>query len=200
LGGPGLKFKDIDGSTSITDISCLIPAHISTQAQLNEWEKNNIISAQRQYLGRQRRYFYDTLLFRHVHRDMFNATWEWAGNFRTCNYNLGIDFHQVPVEMKKLADDLEYWLKNNIYDILEQSVRLHHRLLYIHAFPNGNGRHARLVQDIFLFNNNQSLPQWPSEKIINNSSIRKNYIDCLKSADKGDYKPLLEFIKRLLQP
>lgn len=193
-----MKFRNAEGSTPITDISGLIPEHIITQAQLNEWEKNNIITAQQKYLGRRRSRSFDTGFFRQVHCDMFDGTWDWAGKFRTCNYNLGVDFHQVPAEIKKLVDDVKYWLANKTFCILEQSVRLHHRLVHIHAFPNGNGRHARLVQDIFLFNNDHPLPGWPSQDIINKTSIRKDYIDCLRSADKNDYKPLLKFIKTLL--
>jgi len=199
LGGYGLKLRDIDGSTPIADCSGLIPGHITTQAQLNEWEKTNIIAAQKKYLARRRKYAFDSGFFRAVHRDMFDATWEWAGIFKKCNFNLGIDFHQVPVEMKKLSDDVKYWLKNETFGILEQSVRLHHRLVHIHAFQNGNGRHARLIQDIFLFNNEHPLPSWPSGEIIEKTDIRSRYIKALKSADKGGYLPLLKLIKGLMK-
>jgi Fic-DOC domain mobile mystery protein B len=192
-----LKFKDIDGSTPIADCSGLLPDHITTQAQLNEWEKNNIITAQKKYLGRRRKHAFDSDFFRAVHRDMFDDTWEWAGIFRKCNFNLGVDFCQIQIEMKKLSDDVKHWQEKLIFGVLEQSVRLHHRLVQIHAFQNGNGRHGRLVQDIFLFNNNHPLPEWPSGEIIEKTDIRNRYIKALHSADAGDYRPLLNLVTKL---
>jgi len=194
-----LKFIDVEGSTPIADCSGLIPGHITTLAQLNEWEKNNIIAAQKKYLTRRRKHAFDSGFFRAVHRDMFDATWEWAGIFRKCNFNLGVDFHQIQIEIKKLSDDVKYWQDKKTFGLLEQSTRLHHRLVQIHAFQNGNGRHARLIQDIFLFNNNHPLPSWPSGEIIEKTDIRSRYIKALKSADEGEYKPLLKFIKKLTE-
>jgi Fic-DOC domain mobile mystery protein B len=198
MGGLMRLLKQPENSTPIGDISDLIPAHILTKKELDLWESENILKASRKYLGKKHRPGITTEWLKKVHRDMFDDTWKWAGNFRQSNLNIGIDRAHIAVEMKKLCDDVNYWNKNGTYSILEQSTRLHFRLAYIHAFPNGNGRHARLVQDIFLYYNDHGRPQWPSEELLRKSPIRKDYIDCLKSADKGDYKPLLEFIRKLL--
>jgi Fic-DOC domain mobile mystery protein B len=189
--------KQPENSTPLDDISGLIPSHITTKKQLDLWETENILKASQKHLGKKYRGEINQIWLKKVHHDMFDDTWEWAGIFRKNNLNLGIDFRQIPVEIKKLTDDVQYWSVNKTFGIFEQSVRLHYRLAHIHAFSNGNGRHARLIQDIFLYNNDHQRPRWPSEELISKSSIRKKYIECLKSADKNDYMPLLEFVKGL---
>lgn len=130
---------------------------------------------------------------------MFDETWKWAGVFRQIPLNIGTDWHNITVEAKKLADDLVYWETQKDMNLLEQSVRLHHRLVMIHPFINGNGRHARLASDIFLFSHDQTLPIWPDKVLIEKTEIRKEYIEALQAADKSDYQPLLIFTKKLIK-
>ena len=129
----------------------------------------------------------------------WKSAWKWAGEFRKSNYNLGVDWHNIQDQLKLLIDDLRYWGKENTFDLLHQSVRLHHRLVKIHPFVNGNGRQARLVADIFLFSKNQKLPTWPNKHLIEATELRQKYISALKSADKGDYEPLEEFTLKLIE-
>ena len=127
---------------------------------------------------------------------MFCQTWKWAGKFRQSNYNIGVDWHNIQEELKKLVDDVDFWQNQEKgLDVFAQSVRLHHRLVLIHPFVNGNGRHARLVSDIFLFSRNHKMPIWPSKELLEETDIRQKYIDALKVADKGDYGPLEKFTK-----
>jgi len=179
----------------------LLPAHINTQAQLNEWEALNILNASKKYLTKRSVAAVSADWLKRVHKEMFGETWKWAGEFRKKDLNIGISWHQIPEQIKLLEDDLKYWQagKGN-FSVFQQSVRLHHRLVKIHPFINGNGRHARLVADIFLYNKDEKLPNWPDEKLIENSDIRKKYINALKAADSGDYNKLEKLIKELRSP
>ena len=194
-------FEHIDGATPLDDTSGLIPTHIQVQADLDEWEAANILKANRKYLSGNKQFTAKIEWLKKVHKDMFDETWEWAGKFRVSNVGLGIDWHNIPEQVKVLVDDIEYWNRaDNGLNIFEQSVRIHHRLVKIHPFKNGNGRHARLISDIFLFSNEQKLPFWPDFKLIKEKNMRQIYIDALHDADKGDYKPLEKFTKDLVEP
>lgn len=183
---------NVPGATPIDDISGLIPTHITTRSELNEWEAANILKAARKYLTAKKRGKISVDWLKKVHTDMFDETWKWAGKWRRSNFNIGADWRSVPEQTKILIDDVTYWGKKmkNAPGILEQSVRVHHRLVKIHPFVNGNGRHARLVADIFLFNRDHKLPTWPDEALIKESDIRKQYLSALQAADEGNYQPL----------
>lgn len=191
-------FEQPQGATPMDDLSGLIPAHITTQQQLNEWEAENILHAYKKYFGRMRRFKAEAAFFKKIHKEMFGETWKWAGEFRRVNMNIGVDWQQIPVQVRNLCDDIKYWLDKCPFDVLEQSVRLHHRLVTIHAFMNGNGRHARFMADLFLYYHKKPLPVWPSEELIASSDLRTKYIDALKAADTGDYSELLSFTKNLI--
>ena len=171
-------FETIDGATPIEDLSDLIPTHIITRQELNEWETANILEAAKKYLLRKRKIAIDIAFIKRIHGEMFNHTWKWAGKFRQSNYNLGVDWHNIQEEVKKLVDDLGFWQEQKKrLDFFAQSVRLHHRLVLIHPFVNGNGRHARLVADIFLFSHGEKLPIWPGQEMLEETNIRQKYIE-----------------------
>jgi len=190
--------EPVEGATPIEDTSDLIPTHILTRADLNEWEAANILTASRRYLKKNAKLKITIDWLKSVHKAMFDETWKWAGKLRTKDYNLGVNWHQIQEELEKLTDDIEYWEKAGTPERLEQSVRLHHRLAKIHPFVNGNGRHARLVADIFLFAQGHKLPEWPEAGLIESTDIRKRYIAALQAADKGDYKSLKAFTAALI--
>jgi len=191
-------FEPVEGATPIEDASDLIPTHITTRAELNEWEAANILKAARRYLARKKPPLITLEWLKKVHRAMFDETWQWAGVLRKKNINLGADWHQIQDELKRLADDIKYWNEDNNLNLLERSIRLHHRLVKIHPFVNGNGRHARLVADIFLSAHNEKLPEWPEAGLIERTDVRKRYIQALQAADKGDYGPLEKFTRELI--
>lgn len=191
--------EDIPGATPVEDISDLIPSHITTRSELYEWEAANILKAVKLYLTEKKKFGIDIAWLKILHKEMFDETWKWAGEFRQKNYNLGIDWHNINEQMKALVDDIAYWKAgSNSLNVFEQSIRIHHRLVKIHPFVNGNGRHARLASDIFLYNNEYNLPNWPSKALLEESDIRKRYIAALQEADKGNYKLLEEFTAGLI--
>jgi Fic-DOC domain mobile mystery protein B len=191
--------ENVPGATPIDDISDLLPTHITTRSELNEWEAANILKAVNKYLTAKKHWVISIDWLKKVHQDMFDETWNWAGKFRQSNFNLGIDWHSIPEQMKMLVDDISHWQgTKGALDDFEQSVRIHHRLVKIHPFVNGNGRHARLISDIYLFNRDQKLPTWPSKALIEESNIRKQYILALQAADRGNYKLLEKFTADLM--
>jgi len=194
-----MPFDTPENATPVEDVSGLIPTHITTKEQLNEWEVNNILKAAERYLTKRVQRIITVDFIKKVHKDMFDDSWEWAGQFRKRDLSIGIDWHKIQIEVKKLADDIEFWRKGKSdLNIFEQSVRMHHRLVKIHPFLNGNGRHARMIADIFLFSCGHKMPIWPSHEIISSTDIRKRYISALNKADKNDYRPLEKFTKEML--
>lgn len=184
---PGATPLDPDESAG------LIPQHITTQAELNTWEEANIIEGER-WASRQNEPLLLTEGFvRALHRKMFDQTWRWAGTFRSSNKNIGVDWPQVSTQLRNLLDNTQYQLDNDIYPHHELAVRLHHQLVFIHPFPNGNGRHARLLADLMLTTIGEPRLTWGSRTLLSASGdIRSRYIDALRQADRGDMNLLLE--------
>lgn len=181
------------------EIEGLIPQHISTHAQLNEWEQENILSAENWYS--QRKFSYAKILeipfINGVHRRMFNQTWIWAGKYRNSEKSIGINPFYIPMRLGELLEDVIYHIKHESYFIDEIVVRFHHRLVSIHPYPNGNGRHARFVADLLLISKQKIRFSWGSQlnDVMTVKEIRKKYIDALRAADKQNYQPLLEFVR-----
>ena len=192
-----IKFILPEGATPLdpNEMEGLIP-NISTQRELNQLEKaNNFIAYNWAIKSRKLK---KELVSIHgvklLHKKMFDEIWEWAGQFRKTEKNIGtILSHQVQEEVKKLCDDINYQISLGVSNWKELTVTTHHRLVSIHPFSNGNGRHARLFCDLLLIYNKQSPLSWGASDLIENDLIRKNYIQCLRLADKGDIKPLIEF-------
>jgi Fic-DOC domain mobile mystery protein B len=122
--------------------------------------------------------------------------WRWAGEFRRSGKNIGVDWLQIPVELRGLCDDVRAWLQYGSYPPGEIAARFHHRLVSIHLFANGNGRHARTMTDLLLV---QRLQQprftWGGDNLADPGNVRSRYIDALRAADRGDYTPLLLFVR-----
>ncbi len=173
----------------------LIPGHIRLREELNQFEENNILQAYKKYLsGTRRRWeLSNPEILKKIHQAMFGFTWKWAGRYRQSNKNLGIDWTRIPEEMKKAGDNFKYWKENNIYSPLEMAVRYHHRLVVIHAFPNGNGRHARLVADMIIREGKLPPLTWGGKKLAQKGNFRQKYIQALQIADKGNFVELLKF-------
>ena len=127
---------------------------------------------------------------------MFGNVWKWAGDLRKTEKNLGVPFYQISIEVKKLCDDVEYWIENKTFPDDEIAARFHHRLVFIHLFPNGNGRHARLIADILL-ENVLAKPAftWGSGNLAATRLDRKKYIESLVAADREDYRLLMDFVR-----
>ena len=175
----------------------LIPKHISTQADLNAWEEMNIVEGAN-WIARQKIIQgLDEGLVREMHSRMFNKTWLWAGTFRKSAKSIGIDWTQIAVALKNLLDNTAYQIENQAVPIDEIVVRFHHQLLLIHAFPNGNGRHARLIADTLIVNLGGKRFSWGGNTSIATLGLtRQNYLSALRAADKGDITPLMLFARQ----
>ena len=121
--------------------------------------------------------------------------WTWAGTWRQTGKNIGVEVFQIPTSLKDLLDDTAYWIQHNTYEIDEIAARFHHRLVFIHPYPNGNGRHARLATDLLLRSLDRRPFTWGSETFTHPSDIRARYVEVLRAADKYDYAPLLGFVR-----
>jgi Fic-DOC domain mobile mystery protein B len=174
----------------------LIPTHIVNREQLNALEQENIIQAHIWLSGTRFKKVNTEAMVRKLHKQMFGKVWKWAGTFRKTGKNIGVEAYQIAVELKNLCDDVDTWIEFSSYSTTEIAVRFHHRLVHIHLFANGNGRHARLATDVLL---NKQLQEpvfsWGRGSLAHTGSIRSNYIKALRQADAGDYSALMDFVK-----
>lgn len=187
------------GATPLTeeDLSGLMPKYITTRGELNDAEFKNISEASKKYFLSRRKFQFTIGNLLRIHKEMFGNVWTWAGRKRKTNKNIGVDKSKIDVELKKLSDDLEYWLEQNI-DIIEISARLHHRLVYIHPFNNGNGRWARFIVNLFLIEHLNSYLDFPEDELLLTTKIREIYIRALQEADFLNYKPLFDLHKKYI--
>lgn len=185
-----------DGATPLIDeeIDKLIPTHITNRDQLNQWEQENIHKAQAWLAGKKKNILTEKNLLT-LHKKMFDQTWKWAGQFRTSNKNIGVDKSIIAMELRKLIDDTLFQIEHNTYEFNEIAARFHHRLVQIHLFPNGNGRHARIATDYLLTTHHHKAFTWGKNNIVELSETRKRYITALKKADRGSYDDLFNFVR-----
>jgi Fic-DOC domain mobile mystery protein B len=161
------------------DLEGLLPTFITTRQELNDAEFKNNSEALKKYLLSKKKFPFTIEGFYKIHNEMFGKVWNWAGKKRKTNKNIGVDKTQIEVELKKLIDDFNFW-KEKSMNILEISARLHHRLVYIHPFNNGNGRWARFIVNLFLIEQLNSYLDFPEDELILTTKIRKTYIHCMR--------------------
>ena len=186
---PGATPLDAD------ELASLIPGHITTQGELNEWEQLNILQGDTWAHKQQRKDLLDEAFLRQLHRRMFGETWRWAGEFRRSDKNIGVDWLKIGVELRQLLDDVRFQIEHTSYPPDEIAVRFHHRLVSIHPFPNGNGRHARLMADLLAERLGQPRFTWGSQSLTDANDTRRRYIAALQAADARDIAPLLAFAR-----
>jgi Fic-DOC domain mobile mystery protein B len=196
----GLDLDYIDGQTPLDEEEkdgLLIPT-IATRGELDEFEQQNIEQAVQWTLGRSFKLeaIFTEDFIRKVHKRMYADVWAWAGEFRKTNKNIGVDKWQIPSDLKYLLDESKYWHENNTYPSDEIAVRFKHRIVSIHCFPNGNGRHSRLMADIII-EKIYKLPvfSWGAANLSSEGDTRTAYLKAVKTADKGDYSFLLAFAR-----
>lgn len=186
------RWRTIPGETPI-DISHLKVAGVGTRAELNDLEAENIRKVVLKYLARRparRMAPFNLPWLKRLHKQMFGDVWKWAGRLRHENLNIGIRWQLIDETLLALVDDLAYWDQTGM-DVLESAVRLHHRAVHIHPFPNGNGRWARMLANIWLRLHDRSVTEWPESELGTTSPVRNEYLAALKAADGGDYEPLM---------
>jgi Fic-DOC domain mobile mystery protein B len=168
---------------------------ITTREELNDAEAANIADAIL-WLDDQGLTADDLLqhsFLRELHRQMFGEVWSWAGQPRRRDTTIGIAPARITEELHLLLGDVSFWIAQETYSPLETCVRFHHRLVFIHPFVNGNGRHARLIAGAVA----ESLGlgpdalTWGARSGLPADSARRQYLDALRAADAGDYTQLL---------
>lgn len=191
-----LLFEQDDAATPLSEEERegLIPSYITLRRELNEAEQANIIEAQ-EWAYKRKRDVLDERFLNNLHKRMFGTVWRWAGNYRRSGKNIGIDAYRIPVELRQLIEDCRYWVENKTYDPDEIATRFHHKLVLIHPYPNGNGRHARLATDLLLRSLDQEPFSWGSVNLVNTNNTRSQYIHALRAADQHDLNPLLAFVR-----
>lgn len=173
----------------------LIPP-LTTQAELNEWEEQNIIAGRHWALSKRVLSKCEPLSEEYLlqlHERMFNETWKWAGKIRTHDKNIGAPFYAIRTRLRELLEDARYWQEQKTFPFDEFAMRFHHRLVRIHLFPNGNGRHARLVVDVLAKTNGQPEFSWGSVNLAKPGEARAAYLDAIHAADAENYGPLIKF-------
>jgi Fic-DOC domain mobile mystery protein B len=196
----GLDIEYIKGQTPIDEEEKdeLKIKTISTRGELDEFEQANIEKAIEWSL--KANLTLEKILtiefIKDVHRRMFNEVWGWAGNFRKTDKNIGVDKFIIPQELRKLIDDCKYWIENNTYPDDEIAIRFKHRLVKIHPFPNGNGRHSRICADILISKGlKKEIFSWGGKKLTDRSETRDKYLEAIYKADGENIHPLIEFAR-----
>ena len=187
-----------DGATPLDydEMEGLLLTHITTRAELDRWEMDNINQAYQWVDGLKHKNILTEDFICLLHKRMFNKVWKWAGQFRKSDKNIGIPWVEIAVDLKLLCDDANAWLEFNPYPPDEFAARFHHRLVYIHPFANGNGRHARLMADLILEKLFKVPPfTWGNANLTKPGESRSAYISSLKAADNHDYRLLMKFVR-----
>ena len=196
----GITILYEEGQTPLDEdeIEGLLISTITTRAELDEFEQLNIQKAIEWTLLRKfkaDRIFTEKFI-KQLHKRMFADVWKWAGKFRNSNKNIGVDHYKIGIELKTLLDDVQYWVTHQTYPPHEIAIRFKHRIVSIHCFANGNGRHSRLICDIIIEHvYAEPVYSWGSSNLIKADEVRKMYLKALKQADQGIITPLMDFAR-----
>ena len=191
----GLKIQYIDGQTPLDEDEKegLKIRTISSRGELDEFEQSNIQQAiewtiKNKFIKDQ--VFTENFIF-------LSGVWDWAGTKRKSNKNIGVDKYQISVEIKNLLEDCKFWMDHNTYNADEIAIRYSHRLVKIHVFPNGNGRHSRLMADILISNLfDRPVFSWGRSDLTKSGDSRREYLNAIYEADKGNIQPLINFARK----
>lgn len=196
----GLTIEYIEGQTPLDEDEkdgLRIPS-ITTREELDEFEQLNIEKAIQWTFGKKIsvEQLFSEKFIKDLHKRMYGEVWKWAGTFRTSEKNIGIKSYLIAIELKQLLDDAIFWKENSAYNPEELAIRFKHRLVSIHCFVNGNGRHSRLMADLImekLYDSN--FFSWGSANLVKATETRSNYIQSVRKADNNDIEPLIAFAK-----
>jgi Fic-DOC domain mobile mystery protein B len=193
--------KYAKGATPLTrdELAGLIPNYITTQGELNTLERTNILDGLK-WANKKAGANILTVDFTHdLHRRMFDQVWKWAGSPRNSDKNIGIPWTQISIALPTLLRNVETWIQGNVYPRDEIGARFHHRLVEIHVFPNGNGRHARIMTDLLLEKNGQTPFSWGASQgallLEEEGDARSEYIAALQEADQKKFRKLIQFVR-----
>lgn len=195
----GIKIEYPVGATPLDagDAAALIPSHLTTREQLNDWEMLNVREGEGWAFSKRQENILSIDFMKTLHKRMFGNTWGWAGQRRTKEtLPVGIAPESIEIEIKKLCQDVEAQIEDGGWHIDEIAARFHHRLVFIHPFPNGNGRFSRTMTDLLLVQNGKDRFTWGGEDLNRNGEVRDRYISALRAADAKDYTSLFGFVRQ----
>lgn len=200
MGLDHLEYEDGQTPLDEDEKEGLLLPWVTTQGELNEVEQHNIEHAMQWTMKRRKNFKVEELLseefIRELHRRMFGDVWSWAGEFRKTNKNIGVDKFEISVALRMLLEDCKFWIENKTFSNDEIAIRFSHRIVAIHCFPNGNGRHSRLIADIIiehLFGGD--VFTWGEKNLIEAGKERATYLEAIRAADNGDYVLLIKFAR-----
>ncbi len=196
----GLEFEYEDGQTPLDEDekNGLLIKTITTQGELDEHEQRNIEKAIEWTIRNKFKTakILDEKFIKELHKKMFSDTWKWAGDFRQSEKNIGVSWIKIPIELRSLLDDTKYWIENATYPPDELAIRFKHRLVNIHCFPNGNGRHSRIMADIIISSvYDRDVFTWHHSNMVKAGEVRAKYIAAIKKGDIGNIHQLIEFAR-----
>ena len=186
-----------DATTNLTleERIGLIPTWVVTRDDLNRAERANIAAGLR-WARRGRFDVLDPASLFTLHRRMFGDVWRWAGKPRESEKNIGVaDWWKVREHLHQLTGDIAAQVAAATRLPDEIAVDFHYRMVSIHVFPNGNGRHARLSADLLVQRLGREPFSWGRADLIHAGETRAAYIAAIKAADGFDLKPLVAFAR-----
>ena len=196
----GLELDYVDGQTPLSEEEKdgLLIKTITTHNELDELEQLNIEKAIEWTI--KTKFKKDQVLterfIKTLHKKMLGNIWSWAGEFRKSEKNIGIKWVMIGIELKALLDDTKYWIENKTFPNEEIAIRFKHRLVNIHCFPNGNGRHSRIMADIIMESIfGEEAFSWNQSNMVKANQTRKNYLQAIREGDNGNIQPLIDFAK-----
>ncbi len=184
-----------DGHTPLDDDDQegLLLTYITTRGELNDAEQRNITSAVTRRRQPTPAQLLDDRYLRNLHKAMFSEVWSWAGTYRQRETTIGVDPQMISVRVRDLTNDVLAWIEHETYPPDEIAVRFHHQLVFIHPYPNGNGRHTRLAADYLIQALGGSRFTWGANLGVTTDELRAAYLSALKAADRGSFRQLLAF-------
>ncbi len=193
-----MKINYPEGATPLDpdEMEGLKLKHVTRKGELDHLEQANIQSGL-VWLSRSReKDILSEAFVRKLHERLFGEVWQWAGSFRRTGKDIGVDPLTIGIELRTLLDDMRYWAAHDTYPEMEAAIRFHHRLVFIHPFPNGNGRHARIMADAVLqkIYGREAIDWSGGHDLQAMNERRREYLVALRTADRGDYDPLFKFV------
>lgn len=192
-----------EGATLLSpdDMAVLKLRHVDTLEQLNELEAANILQGQ-MWVSRLNNLTIESIFHRDfvisLHKALFGDVWEWAGTFRLRELNIGVDPLKISTDLHDFLEDAKCWIEFKHFDHLELSARIQHRLVQIHPFANGNGRHSRVFTDVVRVCLLSEKPmKWANVKLEEMTAERSAYISALRKADAGDFTEFTDYLRQL---
>ena len=196
----GLELEYEDGQTPLNEEEKegLLIKSITTHDELNEHEQLNIEEAIKWLLAARlkKEKILTEEFIKKLHKKMFGRVWAWAGEFRRSEKNIGVKWINIKVDLKALINDTNYWIDNAVYSPDEIAIRFKHRLVNIHCFPNGNGRHSRIMADIIIESIfEKEIFSWNQSNMVKANDTRRAYISAIREGEKGNIVPLIDFAR-----